>query len=84
MADQRGRALAALRDGRVRVTTAKDPRVVAEVRSSRPDWDTPYTVNRWLGSTRVMWSCTCRLADCVHQAAVALVTYPDESAARKP
>lgn len=84
MSDARATALACLRDGRVRVVRAMDPRVRAEVDSSRPDRRTPYRVDRWLDAAdRVVWACSCGREDCAHVAAVALVTYPAESAARK-
>ena len=84
--DVRAAALSCLRDGRVTVRLARSARVIAHVMSSRPEVEQPYIVYRWQGSDGgLRWACTCRAQPgCAHIAAVALVTYPAESAARKP
>lgn len=82
MADTRARALAYLRDGKVRVSYATSAGV------SR----TPYNVLAYIEGhngtylvrfTENQWSCSCQQTDCAHAAAVQLVT-GHRSAADKP
>lgn len=83
MADIRTRALAAIREGRVRIRTATtrdgDPRphfIVAVVYGHTGRHRVVY------GPTMPLWNCSCGQATCAHIAAVALVG-GDPSLARK-
>lgn len=85
----RARALAALRDGRVEVFEAHgDPSgdepahsITALCRSSRTDSDRTYVIDL---TPQMGWGCTCGLygGNCVHVAAVQLVTGHESAAAR--